>query len=694
MSFLYPSFLWALFALAIPLIIHFFNFRRVKKVYFTNVRFLKELKTETNSFKTLRELLILLMRLGLVTSLVVAFAQPFLPNQNKQSVYDVGSIVSIYLDNSYSMQNELAKRKYLSWAKESISDLVRIFPKSANFQLVTNDFRNREQFAINGTKLEDVLSETNFSSRSRDLQSVYNRQQALLKRFAPKEKNQIFWISDFQKSTLGNLNKIELDSNTQYYLVPVKSEQRANLHIDSAWLANPFVKENEQNTLSFSIQNHSDTPQEDVVVKLFLDDLQVSTTTLDIAAEGKASGSFSFTTQGRGTKKGKIVIDDQPITFDNEYYFTIQVAPTIRIAHWYSGGGNPYIRNVYASEKTFSIVSYDQNTFDVNILPNIDLLIIDNFNALPTNLTQELKTFTENGGSVLIFPSANPEINNYAQILAGLGVRGLQAEKTDALDKNSNKTLLPPNINNPFYEGIFEQNPRNVDMPYANAVMSWLGVNSQLLGFKNGKNFLSEFKNGRGKLYLCASPLDRRFSDFPTNAIFVPIMYKIAARSLEQNERIAYSFQDKMIVLRVPKSNKSQVFRLRNEQTEIVPAQRLNGEQLILELPEQSIEAGYYDLIDKENKVVGALAFNYDKQESEMNFFSIEELKKIFSGRKNVQIYENIADKKFVQDFQERNIGVSLWKYFVWAALVFALLEILLVRFLVKPKKENLIVSG
>jgi hypothetical protein len=690
MSFLYPSFLWALFALAIPLIIHFFNFRRVKKVYFTNVRFLKELKTETNSFKTLRELLILLMRLGLVASLVLAFAQPFLPNQNKQSVYDVGSIVSIYLDNSYSMQNELAKRKYLSWAKESISDLVRIFPKSANFQLVTNDFRNREQFVINGAKLEDILSETSFSSRSRDLQSVYNRQQTLLKRLAPKEKNQVFWISDFQKSTLGNLNKIELDSNTQFYLVPVKSEQRANLHIDSAWLANPFVKENEQNTLNFTIQNHSDTPQEDVVVKLFLDELQVSTTTLDIAAEGKASGAFSFTTQGRGAKKGKIVIDDLPITFDNEYYFTIQIAPTIRIAHWYAGGGNPYIRNVYASEKTFSVLSYDQNTFDFNVLPNIDLLIIDNFNTFPTNLAEALKTFTENGGSVLIFPSEKPNTDSYAQTLASLGVRGLQAEKTDSLGKNSSKTLLPPNINNPFYEGIFEQNPRNADMPYANAVMSWLGVNSQLLGFKNGKNFLSEFKNGRGKLYLCASPLDRRFSDFPTNAIFVPIMYKIAARSLEQNERLSYTFQDKTIVLKVPKSNKKQVFKLRNEQTEIVPAQKLKGEQLTLELPEQSLEAGYYDLVDDENKIINALAFNYNKQESEMKFYSLEELKKIFGSKKNVQIYENIADKKFVQDFKQRNIGTPLWKYFVWAALAFALLEILIIRLLVKSKKESL----
>jgi len=63
MQFLYPSFLYALLALAIPIIIHLFFFRRFKKVYFTNVRFLKEIKEETSARQRLKNLLVLLMRL-------------------------------------------------------------------------------------------------------------------------------------------------------------------------------------------------------------------------------------------------------------------------------------------------------------------------------------------------------------------------------------------------------------------------------------------------------------------------------------------------------------------------------------------------------------------------------------------------------------------------------------------------------
>ena len=39
-TFLYPSMLWGLLALTIPIIVHLFNFRKAKKYYFSNTKFL------------------------------------------------------------------------------------------------------------------------------------------------------------------------------------------------------------------------------------------------------------------------------------------------------------------------------------------------------------------------------------------------------------------------------------------------------------------------------------------------------------------------------------------------------------------------------------------------------------------------------------------------------------------------------
>ena len=63
MNFLFPTFLFGLSAIAIPIIIHLFNFRKYKKIYFTNVQFLKELKQESDSKSKLKEWIILLLRI-------------------------------------------------------------------------------------------------------------------------------------------------------------------------------------------------------------------------------------------------------------------------------------------------------------------------------------------------------------------------------------------------------------------------------------------------------------------------------------------------------------------------------------------------------------------------------------------------------------------------------------------------------
>ncbi|HRH39956.1 MAG TPA: BatA domain-containing protein, partial [Flavobacteriales bacterium] len=79
MAFLYPAFLWALTALAIPVLIHLFQLRRFKRLEFSDVRFLKEVSQQTRSRKKVRHWLVLIARLLALTCLVLAFAQPYIP---------------------------------------------------------------------------------------------------------------------------------------------------------------------------------------------------------------------------------------------------------------------------------------------------------------------------------------------------------------------------------------------------------------------------------------------------------------------------------------------------------------------------------------------------------------------------------------------------------------------------------------
>ncbi|HWY35176.1 MAG TPA: BatA domain-containing protein, partial [Nitrosopumilaceae archaeon] len=126
MSFVYPTFLYGLFSILIPILIHLFNFRKYKKVYFTNVKFLKELKQESQSKSRLKELLILASRILAIACLVIAFAQPVKVDRNVK-VKTGEKAIGIYIDNSFSMEGVNKNGSLLDNARKRAIEAVNAF---------------------------------------------------------------------------------------------------------------------------------------------------------------------------------------------------------------------------------------------------------------------------------------------------------------------------------------------------------------------------------------------------------------------------------------------------------------------------------------------------------------------------------------------------------------------------------------
>ena len=178
-QFVNPSFLFFLSLVAVPIIIHLFNFRRYKKIDFTNVRFLKELKDETQSQSKLKHLLVLLSRILAINFLVFAFAQPFIP-KNKSANATGQQVVSLYVDNSFSMQGLSGEGNLLEEAKTKARETAEAFPPSTQFQLLTNDFRGEQQRLISKEELTDAIDKIKTSAISRTAKEILTRQEDAL----------------------------------------------------------------------------------------------------------------------------------------------------------------------------------------------------------------------------------------------------------------------------------------------------------------------------------------------------------------------------------------------------------------------------------------------------------------------------------------------------------------------------------
>jgi hypothetical protein len=348
------------------------------------------------------------------------------------------------------------------------------------------------------------------------------------------------------------------------------------------------------------------------------------------------------------------------------------------------GQANPNrsVENVFANDSLFALKSINANNADIGLLKQTDLVVLESAERVEGAMRSELENFVRKGGSLFVIPPSNPDMASYGGFMTAMGVNSF-TERTS----NEPIPLTNPERRSSFFSDVFEQSIRqeNLELPVSKPVWQWQADGAKLLSLRSGDVFLSQSAMQRGKVYVLANPLTETFGNFAQNALFVPVMYKIAAQSVRE-QRTAYSFDENTISLTVPGLPQNTIFKLKKGKIELIPVQRLNGNQLTLELPksnqlttEQDMGSGYYEL-QKDGQTVQLLALNHDNLESQLDYYTPDELRKLFSNQPNVQVFDHVADGDFVKEFQKQNIGVSLWKYFLWAALVFLLLEILVIR--------------
>ncbi len=707
MSFLFPSFLWGLLALAVPIAIHLFNFRRTRRVYFTNVALLQTVQTTTRSFRRLRDWLILLARCLFLAALVIAFAQPFIPSKSSLGLLRQGA-TSLYVDNSFSMQNEQSNalhRRYIDIAVGKLDQLLMLFRNATSLQLLTNDFSADEQQTATAEAIRDRLASVRLAHTPRTLEAVYRRQRNLLASTGRGGTHQLFWFSDFQKSTAGDLSRLKIDTADRLFVVPITAKAERNVAVDSVWLTTPFVREMQNNSLNVRLRNSGRQAVQNLPVRLYLDDIQVSTASVNLPANATGDVTLTVNVTKKGFHRGRVFFDDQPITFDNDYYFVIEASPAIRVLHLYGQKttGPDYIQAVFENDSLFAFRQFSAQNFDVGQLKGTDLVVLEGVPQVSGTLRTELDQFVKQGGSMVVIPPARPDAASYGSFLNSLNVPGLQVNPVDAAPI----PLAEPDRRNPFFADVFQQGFKQeaLNMPQATPVWQWNG-GDRLLTLRSGQSFMTQSRVGgtagrgtasrQGQLYILASPLTTDYGNLAQHALFVPVMYKMAALSVRP-QRTAYSFDDNVLTLptttNVANAADRAVYKLKNKSLEIIPVQRVTGNQLVLELPKanqltagQTVSAGYYELqrtgTDGTVQTERIIALNHGQAESQMAFYSPAELRQAFANQPNVEVFDSIQDTDFGQALERENIGTNLWPYFLISALAFLLLEILLVRLL------------
>jgi hypothetical protein len=678
MNFLFPTFLIGLAAIAIPIIIHLFNFRKYKKVYFTNVQFLKELKQESDNKSKLKEWLILAMRILAISCLVFAFAQPFIPGKVKTIQGE--KAISIYIDNSFSMESTNKKGTLLENSKTLATEIVNTFNASDKFQLLTNDFEGKHQRFISKEEFVEQLNDLKISSATKSISDVIKRQQDFLQNSSSKNKR-IFLLSDFQKNT-SVISKSDIDTSISISCIPIISSEVNNVYIDSVWFETPVQQYETQQIIHAVIINKSNKDIENGSLKLYINDAQVSLSSFNVSAGNKKDVSISFTVKFKGINKGVLKIEDYPITYDDNFFFSFNAQTTINTL-LINGKDTKTAGNFKSLMQNDSLFVYKENSdasIDYSVFSKTNIIVLNELNTITSGLTSELQKFVNAGGSVVIFPNKKSDIISY-----NAAFQTLLLPQIIKLDTTNIKTQSI-NFEQGLYEGVFDKVDQRMDLPKVFEHFEFTKTtnnNSQgLVLLQNGQFLISLNTLGNGKVYVFSIPSDETSSNLLKHALFVPTLIKMAILSLKPSPVYYKTAINEVIALNSTSNFSDKPLHIvkDDKKVDVIPEHRLLNNTTALYTQNQITEAGHYN-VEENNVIIKDLAFNFDRKESDMNFMTQEDLQKQIDekGLKNVSVIE-LNEKSLTNALQEVNDGKKLWKLFLILALMFLAAEILIIR--------------
>ena len=687
MEFLYPNMLYGLFALIIPIVIHLFNFRRHKLVYFSNTSILKTIEQENSKTKKLKYIITLIMRMLFVASLVVAFAFPFKKNNNAIN-NNVDNLIAIYIDNSMSMQSHSSEKTLFEDARTSAMKLVENLNQAQKYILLSNDRDPKNEYPMNKDEMLISLNEMKTESVSTTFEDVYNAL-SFIKKKNDFNSATLFAYSDFQKNALLSDN-FKVDTTIQIVVFPLKSDFQNNIYIDSVWLQSPVLQKNMTNELNARIVNETQNEIKGLPVNFSIDENVVAYTTCDIKADSYADVNMQFAVENEGDSKAKVAINDSPITFDDEYNLVLKVRPEINVIEIssISNSQQPIANSLsllFDGDPLINYQSMNQYNIDQNIINNAQMIVVSENADLNETMQKSLIEFAEQGGSLLIIESqglraSEPQRYN-AYIYNHLGIKPVDFDENEVGIEYIARR-------NTFFDDIFVKLPDNADLPKIRKHIRFeLGRNVQnIISLQNGDPFLMMSNVGKGKVFVMSTSLDEEYSDLANHALFVPLMYKMALIGGNVSE-LSYTLGiDKMLNINDVSLNVDDRISLKSDNAmyDIFPMIENRSGINYIYFFEDLPSSGFYDIY-KNEEYVKTVAWNDNRDESKMSFYDKEELSELLKdnnlnvlmmvssveahGRVSDDVIENIVNQS------------SLWKIFVVIAFMALLIEILILRF-------------
>ena len=659
MAFEKPTILFCLFLLLIPILIHLFNLKKYKKIYFPNIDLLQKIKTEKRRISKIKNLLILISRLILMATLIIAFSKPYIPG--KGYLKTPIEKISIYIDNSLSMSIK-NKNTLLEEAKRKSTQIINNLNDNTKINIITNDFEFKNERFLNKENSLDLIENIKLSPFGLNICEVIKRQNRIIKHDSLVSK---FIISDFQENFIQESNNCS-ENLLEHNLIKINAQKTNNLSLNSCYFKSPFRKLNKEEELIIEIQNHSNENRKNVLLDLFINNKKRGFLNIDIDSQSVVKKTIPFTNLEPGNIHAKVQIENDEFEYDNTLFFSYQIKEKINILSISENDINPSIKTVF-NDAVFNLDVFRKNQINFEKIENYDLIILDNLSSVQKGLTGFLKESLIKGKNVFLFPNKNIDLESYNFLLKEL--KGDQMLNW----KKKQKDVKKINYDHLLFENVFTKEVKDIELPntrgYYKLKTNNLNQRNYILNFLNNDPFIIEYNNYKGNLYICTSPLDLNITNFTKHAIFLPIMYNVAFNIYSSK---LYETIDQNLKIKCPACKPQSTLYLRKDnEFEIALENEIINNINFLNIGTNIKENGNYNLYSSKN-LEKYISFNFNRNEGKLNNNDFKTEKNIFSNS-----LDEMDNKTSNKEKKRKNLIF----YFIILGIISFLFETLLLKF-------------
>ena len=691
MTFLNPAVLFGLLAASIPVLIHLFNLRKLKKVEFSTLIFLKELQKNKIRKVKLKQWLLLLLRTLIVLFLVFGFARPTLKSIFIGNSSTAKTTAVFIFDDTFSMGVVDAKGSYLNQEKETALRLLAQLQDGDEAGIIlVSDIKVNRQPAVTTdfSQLKKNIESISLSNISGSLQSALIAAAKLLYESTNYNK-EIYLLSDFQKSRIADGNQFPnlagvMKEEIRVYAFPLADKDVFNIGVEKISVNSQIFEKDKPAQVSAFITNYAKQKVDNSVVSLFINGERTAQKSFSLKDNETKEIVLEGIIKKSGYQEISAAIEDDEILQDNKRFTQIYVPekiPVLILAEELSDA--TFVQ--YGLEAANTNQQLQVEVKQLKQLPSIDLtkysavIIIGVAGENISSLVQ----FVQSGKGLFFFPGSTTSLQNYQRFCGALQIPAAKNLSAGGVPLR----FVSVDYEHPLFSRLFaEKEKRSIESPeiYSTFFQRTEGNGKSLITLANNISFLSEYSLDAGKIFVASTAPVLTQTNLPLKGIFAPLLYEsVLYLSSIQKENADNLAGDKLMInLAGIASRQVAIVKPGNEKEFISFDEKETEFQYV-----NTTQLGIYYFTSL-SKIIQSVAINANPLESKMDYAEQSDISEYFSTIKSTAKLTFINKSESPENIiKQERFGTELWKYFILLAFVFALIEM----FVSKSSKKDLI---